>query len=550
MRKAGSDVPEVETRQGALENPDDYRPRRRYLEERAKSPNDRQSGPSYYDIPMLKPHAWTPEVTIYFFLGGVSVGAFVLSRLGERMGGAKFRDLTRAGAYVSAAAVLPCAPLLITDLGDPKRFHHMLRVFKPSSPMNLGTWVLTAFTPIVLVAALREWVFAHPPSPSLPVAVLVPRSAPSWEGESKTVGSFGYRIRRRWDSFRLPLPGRSGARNEHSDWKGGGRGVGDTLLTLALDALGLPLGLLLATYTGVLISATAVPLWGRNPHLGSLFMTSAMNTGAAAVHLALEATGNVGEAHPELGHALDRIDVAAHAVEARSGAVHPPCRSAREAADARRAGAKLLGRGRRSGPCPPRLARCDSGPAESEAGPQNGGGGGNACRRVRASLGDHGSGQNFRRGPAGRAGRVPPQKRDAAEGHRPVKVRWTEDSLRLRITPTELETLLRDGPVTETLTFAGSFWSVTIQPCGSSPSCFDASGGIICFLLGDADRDRLAAPESEGIYFAADKIDTDGIRTTIEKDFPCVHPRAIEANEPPTEAFVPPPDFEARKLAP
>lgn len=255
-------MPEVETRQGALEDADERRPRRRHLEERMPGPDDRRSGPSYYDIPMLKPHAWTHEVTIYFFLGGLSVGAFVLSRLGERMGGEHFRDLTRAGAYVSAAAILPCAPLLIMDLGDPKRFHHMLRVFKPSSPMNLGTWVLTAFTPIVLLAALRE----------------------ALRGRRNTAGKIEDRF--------------------------------DALIALLLDVAGLPLGLLLATYTGVLISATAVPLWGLNPHLGSLFMTSGMNTGAAAVHLALEAQGKSGKNNPGLRKALDRIDLAAHVAEA------------------------------------------------------------------------------------------------------------------------------------------------------------------------------------------------------------------------------------------
>src|SRR5206468_456221 len=49
------------------------------------------------------------------------------------------------------------APLLIHDLGDPKRFHHMLRVFKPSSPMSLGTWTLMAYSGMATAAVVREY---------------------------------------------------------------------------------------------------------------------------------------------------------------------------------------------------------------------------------------------------------------------------------------------------------------------------------------------------------------------------------------------------------
>jgi len=251
-------VPDGELQRGGLELDDWDAPRRRkrHLQEPPKS-RERGSGPSYYDIPMLKPHAWTPEVTVYFFLGGLSVGAFVLSRVGERMGGETFPDLTRTGAYVSAAAILPCAPLLIVDLGDPKRFHHMLRVWKPTSPMNLGSWVLTGFTPLVLLAALRE----------------------ALRDRSDSLGELTRTLNR-------PI----------------------TLLT---DVAGIPLGLLLSTYTGILLSATAVPLWGRNPHLGTLFTASAMNTGVAAVHLALQAQSS--DKAPE--QALARIKTTTHAAK-------------------------------------------------------------------------------------------------------------------------------------------------------------------------------------------------------------------------------------------
>ena len=127
----------------------------------ASTNDDFDQHPSYYDISMLKKPVWTPEVGVYFFLGGMSGGAYMLARLAERIGGDEYRSLTRVGTAVALAAALPCAPLLIKDLGDPKRFHHMLRVFKPHSPMSLGSWALTGYTAAAAVAGLREWVRAR-----------------------------------------------------------------------------------------------------------------------------------------------------------------------------------------------------------------------------------------------------------------------------------------------------------------------------------------------------------------------------------------------------
>ena len=206
--------------------------------------------PSYYDVPMLKVPVWTWEVPAYFFLGGVSAGAFVLARLARRFGGASRRDLARAGTTVAALALLPCPPLLIKDLGDPRRLHHMLRVFKPRSPMNLGSWTLTAYGGIVALALLREW-----------------------RGK----------------------PGDSPAGAE----------------TIVLDAAGIPLALLLAGYTGVLLSATSTPVWSGNVWLGPLFSASALHAGASAVELAMEAGSHAAE-----DGALARMHGAGRFVEA------------------------------------------------------------------------------------------------------------------------------------------------------------------------------------------------------------------------------------------
>src|SRR5581483_11731146 len=121
------------------------------------SPQAPQQEHAYYDVSMLKPPVWSWEVAAYFFLGGASAGAYLLSRMADRFGGPRHRHVVRAGTAAAAVAYLPCAPLLIADLGDPSRFHHMLRVFKPHSPMNLGAWTLTAYGGAGAAAVLREW---------------------------------------------------------------------------------------------------------------------------------------------------------------------------------------------------------------------------------------------------------------------------------------------------------------------------------------------------------------------------------------------------------
>jgi formate-dependent nitrite reductase membrane component NrfD len=218
--------------------------------------------PSYYDIPFLKKPVWSWEIGCYFFLGGLSAASYVLARVAERLGGRRYRAVTRAGTAVAAAAVLPCPALLIADLGDPSRFHHMLRVFKPRSPMNLGSWVLAGYSGIVLATAVREW--------------------------------------------------------RRGSW-GRAEGPAVRAAVLLLDAAGIPLALFFSGYTGVLLSGTSTPLWSRNPWLGPLFTASAISNGASAIRLALEFQPGAGQEPrqppPDI-QALETIDQAAHVAEA------------------------------------------------------------------------------------------------------------------------------------------------------------------------------------------------------------------------------------------
>lgn len=219
--------------------------------------------PSYYDVPLLKPPVWKWEIASYFFLGGLSAGAYLLARTAERAGGKKYRDLTRLGSYVAFLALLPCPPLLIADLGDPKRFHHMLRVWKPSSPMNFGTWSLVAYSGMVTSEVIRQYLNEH--------------------------------------GARLGFSERSKLRKL----------MNNGVLLLLHDAAGMPFSLIVASYTGLLLSCTANPLWSKNPALGPLFSASAISTGAEAVSLALEGRATASPAQV----VLKKVDTLAHIAE-------------------------------------------------------------------------------------------------------------------------------------------------------------------------------------------------------------------------------------------
>lgn len=211
---------------------------------------------AYRDVPLLIQPTWNHEVAAYFYCGGISCGAYVLGALADLFGGERLAGIARRAHVIAFAAVAPCAPLLIDDLGMPSRFHHMLRIFKPSSPMNLGAWTLTVHSGFSALLALR----------------LLARQG------------------------KLPL-------------------LGPMLLAIPeapIAAAGIVPALTLGGYTGVLLGTTSIPVWSTSPMLGGLFMVSSLSTGAAAVGLthALMSLDASGEALTPLSLAFGVTELA------------------------------------------------------------------------------------------------------------------------------------------------------------------------------------------------------------------------------------------------
>lgn len=216
---------------------------------------------SYYGLPTIhKPH-WKWLIIWYFFLGGISAASYVLATLADLLGRSHdARRVARAGRYLSLATLIPSPILLILDLGRPERFFHMLYLLKLRSPMSVGTWGLTIFGGFcglsALIQAAQDGLLA-------------------WA--------------RPLNRLLLALPRR------------------------AIGLVGSAFGFFVGGYTGVLLSATAVPLWARNfLLLGPLFLTSALSTATAAVTLVL-ALGRRVNRHAL--HVLERFDRLALAIE-------------------------------------------------------------------------------------------------------------------------------------------------------------------------------------------------------------------------------------------
>jgi len=212
---------------------------------------------TYYGIPLIKKAHWGWQIYLYFFLGGIAGGSYLVSTLAHLLG--KDSKLVRSGRYLSFACLLASPILLIMDLGRPERFHHMLRILKFRSPMSLGTWALSAFGMFCGLTTVHQ---------------------------AAKDGLLNW----------FPLAAR----------------LFKALPVKVIEAFGSFFGLFVASYTGVLLSSTAVPIWARARHiLGPLFLTSGLSTGLSALSLIL----SLGRSSHDTLKRLDRAEVIAMTTE-------------------------------------------------------------------------------------------------------------------------------------------------------------------------------------------------------------------------------------------
>ncbi len=107
---------------------------------------------SYYGKPVLNAPVWEArDIAGYFFLGGLAGGSSLLAAGADLTGRPELSRVAKTGA---AAAITLSLAALVHDLGRPARFVNMMRVFKVTSPMSVGTWLLGGYAPAAGVAAV------------------------------------------------------------------------------------------------------------------------------------------------------------------------------------------------------------------------------------------------------------------------------------------------------------------------------------------------------------------------------------------------------------
>ncbi len=108
---------------------------------------------SYYGRPIVKPAPWEHDIAAYLFSGGLAAGSSLLAA------GADLNDLPalrRTGRLAALGALGFSMAALVHDLGKPSRFYNMLRTMKLTSPMSVGTWILSIYGPFAGAAAASE----------------------------------------------------------------------------------------------------------------------------------------------------------------------------------------------------------------------------------------------------------------------------------------------------------------------------------------------------------------------------------------------------------
>jgi formate-dependent nitrite reductase membrane component NrfD len=131
---------------------------------------------SYYGRPVVKAAPWSNDIPAYLFLGGLAAGSTMLGAGGDLTGRPSLRRTGRIGGMVAISLSFAA---LVHDLGRPSRFANMLRVAKPTSPMSVGTWILTAFGPLAGLAGAAELRGLLPPRMHRFSAVLAATARPA-----------------------------------------------------------------------------------------------------------------------------------------------------------------------------------------------------------------------------------------------------------------------------------------------------------------------------------------------------------------------------------
>jgi protein NrfD len=195
----------------------------RHAHRRSEQERSSDSGAAYYEMPAVKPTPFGWHVGVYLTLSAIAGSSQIIAAIAQRFGGWRMRPVVRNGRYLGFLGGTVGPLLLMQDLKTPRRWYNMLRIFRKTSPMSIGTYVLCAFSGASGATALGQW---------------------------------------------LRDRGRPERVAQIAQWPAAGAGVG------------------MLTYTGALLTSTSTPLWAaESPLLSARFGASGIASGASALSL-------------------------------------------------------------------------------------------------------------------------------------------------------------------------------------------------------------------------------------------------------------------------
>lgn len=109
--------------------------------------------PDYAAVPHI---AYNWMVAVYFFLGGLAAGAFVLSVTASYWK-QEFKPVAKVASVVAPVAIAIGLFFLLIDLGQPLRAWRLFLSFNPASAISWGVWFLNIFFVLSVVYA---WLLA------------------------------------------------------------------------------------------------------------------------------------------------------------------------------------------------------------------------------------------------------------------------------------------------------------------------------------------------------------------------------------------------------
>jgi formate-dependent nitrite reductase membrane component NrfD len=250
---------------------------------------------TYYDQPQLKKSHWGGRVASYIFIAGLSGSAQLIATAADLAGGEREQGVVERGRHIALVAVVLGPPLLIWDLHTPERFYNMLRIFRRTSPMSIGTYILSSFSLFSLVTAAAQFIgwrkvarvaqipaaIAGASMTTYTAALLAATSTPIWAAVPRALG-----VQFAASSFAAGAAALQLA----------GRADGDEAASPALEGVSVAaaaielVGAMIAERTyhdlGIADSTTSRQPWGALHQLGAIGLGAALPLAAYAGKLA------------------------------------------------------------------------------------------------------------------------------------------------------------------------------------------------------------------------------------------------------------------------